>query len=478
MRREVSEGISYVRSQTWLWATLSAVTVSLLFFLGPLYVLMPYVVKNSLDGGAQGLGLIFAAGGVGAIAAALFRGQLGLPRRPLAVVYLAWTATAFSLVGYALVNAVWQAMIVSFFSVGCLTTGGIVWTTVLQRAVPARMIGRVSSLDWVLSLGLAPLSYALTGPIAACSARADDAPLVRDRRRSRARSRVPRRARRSHRRHERGRDDHHGRRGLSSFTDVVTARCVAAVYGRRMLARAVTHALVGLEPRRVDVEVHIDNGIPGFAIVGLVDRAVQEAKHRIRSGIASAELELPDRRITVNLAPAQLRKEGSRSTFRSRLRSSRRRGSFPPERLEEHAAVGELGLDGRLRRVGGVLAVAEGATRARRSTSCSARPTSRGGGGARRRRARSRASPRRSRRVSARRDASSTGSARTDMRRRSRCPTWPTCAATSGRGARSRSPPRGGTTCCSRGRRGRGRRCSRGGCPASCRRSSRARRSR
>jgi len=166
VRRDVLEGISYVRSRTWLWATLGAVTVSLLFFLGPVYVLMPYVVKNSLDGGAEGLGLIFAAGGVGAIAAALFRGQLGLPRRPLAVVYLAWTATAFSLVGYALVNTVWQAMIVSFFSVGCLTTGGIVWTTVLQRAVPARMIGRVSSLDWVLSLGLAPLSYALTGPIA------------------------------------------------------------------------------------------------------------------------------------------------------------------------------------------------------------------------------------------------------------------------------------------------------------------------
>ena len=57
-------------------------------------------------------------------------------------------------------------MIVSFISVACLTTGGIVWTTVLQRAVPARMIGRVSSLDWVLTLGLAPVSYALTGPIA------------------------------------------------------------------------------------------------------------------------------------------------------------------------------------------------------------------------------------------------------------------------------------------------------------------------
>ena len=131
-----------------------------------------------------------------------------------------------------------------------------------------------------------------------------------------------------------------------------------------MLARAITHALVGLEPRRVDVEVHIDNGIPGFAIVGLVDRAVQEAKHRIRSGIASAELEFPNRRITVNLAPAQLRKEGSSFDLPIALAILAASRQVPPERLAEHASVGELGLDGRLRRVGGVLAVAEAATRA------------------------------------------------------------------------------------------------------------------
>jgi DHA3 family tetracycline resistance protein-like MFS transporter len=166
IRRDIAEGIRYVRSQTWLWTTLGALSLSLLFFLGPVYVLMPYIVKNSLHGGAEGLGLVFAAGGFGAIAAALFRGHLGLPRRPLTVVYLAWAGTAFSLVGYALVDTVWQAMVVSFFSIGCMTTGGIVWTTVLQRSVPGRMIGRVSSLDWVLSLGLTPVSYALTGPIA------------------------------------------------------------------------------------------------------------------------------------------------------------------------------------------------------------------------------------------------------------------------------------------------------------------------
>ena len=131
-----------------------------------------------------------------------------------------------------------------------------------------------------------------------------------------------------------------------------------------MVARAVTHALVGLEPRRVDVEAHVQLGIPGFAIVGLVDRAVQEAKHRIRSGVASAELEWPDRRITVNLAPAQLRKEGSAFDLPIALAILAASRQIPADRLADHAAVGELGLDGRLRRVGGVLAVAEGATRA------------------------------------------------------------------------------------------------------------------
>jgi len=131
-----------------------------------------------------------------------------------------------------------------------------------------------------------------------------------------------------------------------------------------MLARAITHALVGLDPRRVDVEVHIDNGIPGFAIVGLVDRAVQEAKHRIRSGVVSAELEWPNRRITVNLAPAQLRKEGSAFDLPIALAILAASRQIPPERLAEHASVGELGLDGRLRRVGGVLAVAEAASQA------------------------------------------------------------------------------------------------------------------
>ena len=130
-----------------------------------------------------------------------------------------------------------------------------------------------------------------------------------------------------------------------------------------MLARAVTHALVGLEPRRVEVEAHVNSGTPAFVIVGLPDRACAEARQRVKSGIASAELEFPRGRVTVNLAPAGLRKEGSGYDLPIALAVLAASRQLPHDELDRHASVGELALDGRLRRVGGVLAVAEGARR-------------------------------------------------------------------------------------------------------------------
>src|SRR5919106_6425872 len=131
-----------------------------------------------------------------------------------------------------------------------------------------------------------------------------------------------------------------------------------------MLARAVTHALVGLEPRRVEVEAHLQGGLPAFTIVGLADRACQEAKERVRSGISSAEQRWPGGRITVNLAPAALRKEGPAFDLPIALAILAASHQLPSDRLAEHAAAGELALDGRIRPVAGALAVAEGARRA------------------------------------------------------------------------------------------------------------------
>jgi magnesium chelatase family protein len=132
-----------------------------------------------------------------------------------------------------------------------------------------------------------------------------------------------------------------------------------------VLARTVTHALVGIEPRRVEVEAHIERGLNAFTIVGLPDKACQEAKERVRSGLASAELGWPPgRRITINLAPAQVRKEGSGFDLPIALALLAASGQLPRDALDGHAAFGELALDGRLRPVPGALVAAEGARRA------------------------------------------------------------------------------------------------------------------
>jgi magnesium chelatase family protein len=131
-----------------------------------------------------------------------------------------------------------------------------------------------------------------------------------------------------------------------------------------VLARAITFALVGLEPHRVEVEAHVQSGVPAFTLVGLVDRACQEAKQRVRSGIRSAELDWPGNKSTVNLAPAELKKEGSGFDLPIALALLAASGQVPRDRLLEHASCGELSLDGRVQRVTGVLAVAEGAREA------------------------------------------------------------------------------------------------------------------
>src|SRR5947208_17175074 len=102
-----------------------------------------------------------------------------------------------------------------------------------------------------------------------------------------------------------------------------------------MLARTVTHTIVGLDARRVEVEAHLQLGVPSFAIVGLADRACQEAKERVRSGVTSAELEWPKRRITVNLAPAELRKVGSGFDLPIALAVLAASRQIPPDRVVE-----------------------------------------------------------------------------------------------------------------------------------------------
>ena len=131
-----------------------------------------------------------------------------------------------------------------------------------------------------------------------------------------------------------------------------------------MLARIVTFAIDGIDPRQVWVEVDIRSGLPAFTIVGLGDVAVRESRDRIRSAIANSGFEFPQTRITANLAPAFLRKVGPGFDAALALGVLAASGQVPGDALSAYAVFGELSLSGELRDSPGALAVAEGARRA------------------------------------------------------------------------------------------------------------------
>jgi magnesium chelatase family protein len=131
-----------------------------------------------------------------------------------------------------------------------------------------------------------------------------------------------------------------------------------------VLAHVTTFAIAGLEPRRVTVEVDIRPGLPTFTIVGLGDRAVREARERVHAAILNSGFEFPARRVTVNLAPAHLRKAGPGFDLAIAAAVLAASGQVPAQALERFAVFGELSLGGELRPGRGVLAVAEGTVRA------------------------------------------------------------------------------------------------------------------
>ncbi|MFM7265990.1 MAG: magnesium chelatase domain-containing protein, partial [Cyanobium sp.] len=130
-----------------------------------------------------------------------------------------------------------------------------------------------------------------------------------------------------------------------------------------MLARCSSAALQGLEALPVSVEVDIAPGLPGLQMVGLADAAVQEARERVRAALRNSGLRMPLTRVVVSLAPADLRKAGPAFDLPIALGLLVASEQLEGRRLERIWCAGELGLDGRLRPVRGVLALAQAARR-------------------------------------------------------------------------------------------------------------------
>jgi len=133
------------------------------------------------------------------------------------------------------------------------------------------------------------------------------------------------------------------------------------------LAIVLSRAQQGIAAPSVSVEVHLANGLPGLSIVGLPETAVKESKDRVRAALLNAKFEFPMRRITVNLAPADLPKEGGRFDLPIALGILAASGQVPAKGLDAYEFVGELGLSGELRAIRGALPVALQARAANRT---------------------------------------------------------------------------------------------------------------
>ena len=137
-----------------------------------------------------------------------------------------------------------------------------------------------------------------------------------------------------------------------------------------MLSRTTTVSFQGIDTIKVTVEVQVASGLPAFKIVGLADKSVAESSERVRGALTSMGLALPAKRITVNLAPADVTKDGSHFDLPIAVGLLSAMGIIPPEEIENYVVLGELGLGGEIAPVAGVLPAAMAANQYEKGIIC------------------------------------------------------------------------------------------------------------
>jgi MFS family permease len=164
---DLREGVSYTVRTPWLLWTLLWACISVLFLIGPIEVLLPFVVRDQLGGDSRMFGFLLAVMGVGGAAASLATASFPLPRRYLTVMMVSWGAGSLPLAAVGIMDSFWMVAAALFIFGATGGIGMVIWGTLLQRRVPPHLLGRVSSLDFFVSLALMPISMALAGPAAA-----------------------------------------------------------------------------------------------------------------------------------------------------------------------------------------------------------------------------------------------------------------------------------------------------------------------
>lgn len=162
---DLAEGARYVGGERWLWGTLVFTCVAVVAILGPLEVLVPFVVRDQAGAGAAGFGLFLASFGVASAVGALVVSSRPLPRRYVTATLALWGGGALPLALMGELRSLGAICVVGAVVGATNAAGQVVWGTLLQRRVPPGLRGRVAGLDWFVTLGLLPVSMAAAGPL-------------------------------------------------------------------------------------------------------------------------------------------------------------------------------------------------------------------------------------------------------------------------------------------------------------------------
>lgn len=164
---DIGAGFRYMVRTPWLLGTLLYASLLVFVIMGPIEVLLPFVVTDQLGGDAADFALVLAAMGVGGAIASIVVASLRLPRRYLTVMVMAWSLGCLPLAVVGFAPSYWLVVAALFIAGVAFSVGQVIWGTLLQRRVPPAMLGRVSSLDFFVSLVFMPVSMAVAGPIGA-----------------------------------------------------------------------------------------------------------------------------------------------------------------------------------------------------------------------------------------------------------------------------------------------------------------------
>jgi len=163
---DIKEGLHYVRKTRWLWTTLLAVALANAFVYSPMFVLLPFLLLHTLHYRKFYVGFLLAASGVSGAVGALVFANVRAPKRRVRVTWIYWSIGSLSALIIGVATNFWEIMIFPIVSSPMMIFGNVIWESMMQSEVPRELLGRASSVDWFVSLGVTPVGIVVAGVLA------------------------------------------------------------------------------------------------------------------------------------------------------------------------------------------------------------------------------------------------------------------------------------------------------------------------